>query len=150
MFERRSVDSPLGTLTLCEEGGRLSALLFSEDGVYFRDESPLLLAAEKQLDEYFQGTRKTFDLPLVIEGSAFERAVFHALLRVEYGHTATYGELAFMAGFPRAARAVGNALHKNSLPILLPCHRIVAQRGEGNYAWGMEKKRFLLELEESR
>lgn len=141
----RSCDSPLGTLTLCEEEGKLSALLFSDGGK--REESPLLLAAERQLCEYFSGARRAFDLPLILDGSAFARSVFSALCTVGYGECITYGSLAALSGFPRAARAVGNVLHGNPLPIFVPCHRVVGANGLGNFAWGMEKKLFLMRLE---
>ena len=142
---RRTVNSPLGPLTLCEEAGRLFALLFSDERG--QAASPLLCSCERQLSEYFKGERKSFDLPFLLEGSAFETAVFSALCTVPYGETISYGQLACLAGFPRAARAVGNALHRNPLPILVPCHRVVGRNNLGNFAWGMEKKLFLMRLE---
>lgn len=138
--------SPIGALTVCEEGGRLSALLFSK-GEQGTHETPLLLAAKRELSEYFCGRRRAFDLPLVLEGTRFQCAVKEALLQVPYGESVSYSDLAALAGFPGACRAVGNTLHTNPLPILLPCHRVVSAKGLGNYAWGMEKKLFLMRLE---
>ncbi len=142
---RRTVNSPLGPLTLCEEAGRLSALLFSDEAGC--DKTPLLCSAQEQLSEYFSSGRHSFDLPLLSEGSAFAKAVFSALRTVTYGESITYGQLAALAGFPRAARAVGNVLHLNPLPVFVPCHRVIGVNSLGNYAWGMEKKLFLMRLE---
>lgn len=139
------VQSPLGPLTLCQREGRLVALLFQSSGK--RDASDLLLEAERQLTEYFAGKRRAFDLPFWYEGTLFSKAVFESLCNVEYGSLVTYGELAALSGYPRACRAVGTALHTNPLPIFFPCHRVVGKTSPGNYAWGMEKKEFLLRLE---
>lgn len=140
------LDSPLGTLTLCERQGALVALLMhAQDGE--DSPTPLLSLAARELKEYFSGERRSFDLPLCLGGTAFQRALWQALLQLEYGECVTYGTLAALAGYPRACRAVGNALHCNPLPIFLPCHRVVGSSGLGNYAWGMEKKLFLMRLE---
>lgn len=139
------VSSPLGPLTLCEEGGRLCALLFGREGGF--DATPLLQKAAEQLEEYFSGARKSFDLPLAVEGSAFARDVYRTLCEIDYGSCVTYGELAALSGHFGASRAVGNVLHANPLPVFIPCHRVVGAKGLGNYAWGMEKKRFLMNLE---
>ncbi len=148
MLKRRCISSPLGELTLAAEDGALVSLSFQKTP-FFASE-PVLLAAERQLNEYFDGRRKIFELPLCVDGSPFSRAVLTALWeQVPYGQTLTYGELAALAGFPRAARAVGNALNRNPLPILVPCHRVVGVAHAGNYAWGMDKKRFLMKLEGS-
>lgn len=146
-MRRYSFSSPLGPLTLCEESGRLSALLFEETPDFRSSSSPLLLEGARQLSEYFCGERESFDLPLFVSGTPFQTAVFAALSRVPYGETITYGQLAALSGFARAARAVGNCLHTNPLPILVPCHRVVGATGLGNFAWGMEKKLFLMRLE---
>lgn len=146
-MRRYSFSSPLGPLTLCEESGRLSALLFEETPPSRLSQTPLLLEGARQLSEYFCGKRESFDLPLFVSGTPFQTAVFAALSRVPYGETITYGELAALSGFARAARAVGNCLHTNPLPIFLPCHRVVGATGLGNFAWGMEKKLFLMRLE---
>ncbi|MBQ2253043.1 MAG: methylated-DNA--[Clostridia bacterium] len=146
-MRRYSFSSPLGPLTLCEESGRLSALLFEETPPSRLSQTPLLLEGKRQLTEYFGKDRTSFDLPLLIGETPFSRALFSALLTVPFGETVTYGELAALSGFPRAARAVGNCLHTNPLPILVPCHRVVGATGLGNFAWGMEKKLFLMRLE---
>lgn len=101
-----------------------------------------------ELTEYFDGRRKSFDLPLRADGTAFQRSVWAALLEIPYGQTSTYGELARAVGRPGAARAVGQACHKNPVSILIPCHRAVGASGAlTGYAGGLDVKRALLELE---
>lgn len=114
------------------------------------DASPLLGQAADQLREYFAGQRKTFDLPLAPQGTAFQKAVWKALLEIPYGQTCTYGDIARRIGNPRAARAVGMANHCNPLMIVVPCHRVVGSGGAlTGYACGLDIKKFLLELEKA-
>ncbi|MDR2626825.1 MAG: methylated-DNA--[protein]-cysteine S-methyltransferase [Dysgonamonadaceae bacterium] len=109
---------------------------------------PLLIEASKQLDEYFSGKRKTFDVPLAPEGTAFRQKVWHLLQQIPYGKTISYAQLAQAAGNPKACRAVGSANGKNPVAILIPCHRVINTGGKlGGYAYGLEIKRLLLELE---
>jgi methylated-DNA-[protein]-cysteine S-methyltransferase len=105
--------------------------------------------ARQQLDEYFAGKRRAFDLPVDLRLSRdFGRAVLQELTRVPYGELTTYGALAARAGRPRAARAVGTIMNRNPVPIVLPCHRVVGSTGAlVGYGGGLERKRALLELE---
>jgi methylated-DNA-[protein]-cysteine S-methyltransferase len=105
--------------------------------------------ARRQLDEYFAGTRREFDLDVDLSPAReFGRSVLEQLARVPYGELTTYGELAARAGRPRAARAVGTVMNRNPVPIVLPCHRVVGSSGSlVGYAGGLERKRLLLELE---
>jgi methylated-DNA-[protein]-cysteine S-methyltransferase len=105
-------------------------------------------AVRRELDEYFEGERREFDLPLDLRVAPFHEAVLHELARVPYGRTETYGSLAAKVGRPKAARAVGTVMHRNPIPIVLPCHRIVGANGSlTGYAGGLHVKRALLELE---
>ena len=105
-------------------------------------------SVRRELDEYFDGDRREFDLPLDLRVAPFHEAVLHELARVPYGRTETYGTLAAKVGRPRAARAVGTVMNRNPLPIVLPCHRIVGANGSlTGYAGGLHVKRALLELE---
>jgi methylated-DNA-[protein]-cysteine S-methyltransferase len=105
-------------------------------------------AVRRELDEYFEGERREFDLPLDLRVAPFHEAVLHELARVPYGRTETYGALAAKVGRPRAARAVGTVMNRNPIPIVLPCHRIVGANGSlTGYAGGLDVKRALLELE---
>ncbi len=142
------MDSPLGPLTLTEQDGTLVALSFSSSE---REETPLLLDAEKQLSEYFEGKRKCFELPLRPAGTDFQMAVWQALTAIPYGQTRSYGDIARALGKPGAARAIGQANHRNPLPILIPCHRVIgadgSMTGYGGKS-GIPIKRRLLELEQ--
>ena len=140
-----SLHTPLGDLTISEEDGAVVAL----DWGWGRDqvETPLLLRARDQLQEYFDGERTCFDLPLAPHGSAYRRRVWAALCDIPPGATRTYGEIARVAG--GSARSVGQANGANPIPVLIPCHRVVGSVGIGGYSGGdgLDTKRFLLQLE---
>jgi methylated-DNA-[protein]-cysteine S-methyltransferase len=140
-----SLHSPIGDLTVSAEDGAVVAL----DWGWGRDqtESPLLIRARAQLHAYFEGTLRDFDLPLAAAGSPFRRRVWAALRAIPYGTTTTYAALA--AGLGSAPRAVGQANAANPVPILIPCHRVVAVGGIGGYSGGegLATKRALLALE---
>ncbi|MDK2856069.1 MAG: methylated-DNA-[protein]-cysteine S-methyltransferase [Bacillota bacterium] len=103
---------------------------------------------EAEVHEYLSGRRRTFNVALDLKGTPFQLAVWQELLKVQYGETVTYGELAARLGRPRAARAVGRALHLNPVALIVPCHRVLGAHGAlVGYAGGQERKRFLLELE---
>lgn len=111
-------------------------------------ETPLLSKAFMQLEEYFAGRRRTFDLPLKPEGTPFMRQVWQALLTVPYAHTASYKDIAEAIGNPKACRAVGMANNRNPIAIVIPCHRIVGSNGAlVGYGGGLDLKERLLELE---
>ena len=111
-------------------------------------ETPLLVKGREELLDYLAGERRTFDLPLDPRGTPFQLAVWHALAEIPYGQTVTYGALAGRLGRPKAGRAVGQANHRNPLPIFLPCHRVVGTKGAlTGYAGGLELKAWLLRLE---
>ena len=108
----------------------------------------MLAVAAAQLSEYFAGTRQEFDLPLDLDGTAFQRRAWTALAKIPYGETRSYGEQARRLGVPRAARAIGAANGANPLPIVLPCHRLVGADGSlTGFGGGLETKRWLLEFE---
>ena len=151
MRKRKTIQSPLGSLSLVEEDGALVQLSFDGYTVLESEEvdSPLLREAERQLASYFAGQLQVFSLPLCTRGTPFQERVWCALQRIPYGETRTYGELAAMIGQPTAARAVGGANHRNPLAIIIPCHRVVAAHGGlGGYGGGLDKNQWLLALEE--
>lgn len=142
----RAIETPIGPLTLEADENAVTAIRFGADGA--QDASPLLDAAEAQLREYFAGARRTFDLPLAPHGTAFQQRVWTALRTIPYGETRTYGELAAAIDSPNASRAVGMANHRNPIPIIIPCHRVIGANGTlTGYAGGLEVKRKLLALE---
>ena len=141
-----SMHSPLGDITVSEEGGKIVAV----DWGWGRDQdaTPVLKKAKAQLEDYFDGKLAKFDLPLAPEGSDFHKKVWRAMLRIPYGKTLTYGAIA--EKLDASAQSVGTACGRNPLPILIPCHRVVAAGGKlGGYsgAGGLDTKTALLQLE---
>lgn len=142
-----SLLTPLGDLTLSEDDGAIVALDWGRG----RDQepTPLLLRARDQLQDYFDGSRTVFDLPLAPHGTAFQRKVWNALCSIPAGQTRSYIDIARQVGC-RAPRAIGQANGSNPIPILIPCHRVVAANGAlGGYSGGegAATKRYLLDLE---
>ena len=143
--------SPVGPLTLVEENEALTGLHFgalppagAETNPY-----PLLREAVRQLEEYFEGQRKEFDLPLAARGTPFQLRVWAALRQIPYGETRTYADIAAAVGCPRGFRAVGMANNKNPIAIITPCHRVIGKGGAlVGFGGGLEIKQKLLELEE--
>jgi methylated-DNA-[protein]-cysteine S-methyltransferase len=156
---RKKVSSPLGTLTLVATDTHLISVTWEEDS-HLRvplpkeiddQDTELLILASVQLSEYFRGERYLFSLPLLPCGTSFQRSVWSALTTIPYGTTWSYAALAGVVGSPRASRAVGLANSKNPLSIVIPCHRIIGKNGTlTGFAGGLEAKRFLLDLEQSR
>jgi methylated-DNA-[protein]-cysteine S-methyltransferase len=157
------VDTPIGELLVAASGRGLAAISFETDDDRVdrlaRIAGPRVLrsprsvdTARRELDEYFGGRRRNFDLTLDLRAlPPFTVSVLDQLARVPYGETTTYGELARRVGHPRAARAVGTVMNRNRIPIVLPCHRVVGATGElTGYAGGLDVKQTLLELEGSR
>ena len=138
--------SLLGPITIFEEGGKIVSLLFSYSE--HSDSSPLLEKAKEEIEEYFQGKRKTFDLPLDAKGTEFQKKVWKELLDIRYGETLSYGEIGDRIG-TKAYRAIGNACGKNPIPILIPCHRVVGKDNIGGFSLGLDLKRKLLDIERS-
>jgi methylated-DNA-[protein]-cysteine S-methyltransferase len=152
------VDSPVGTLLVAATDRGLCRISYAPDvdalaaaiGPRVLRVPSRLAEVEHQLEEYFAGERQRFDLELDLRAPAFQEQVLRELALVPYGELATYGELARRIGKPRAARAVGGALNRNPVPIVLPCHRVVGAGGAlVGYAGGLDRKRALLALESS-
>ncbi len=151
---RLRVDSPIGPLVVSGGEEAVTEILLPVRGRRLavpadrRSVRGPVLDAARQLDEYFGGRRRAFDLPLALRGTEFQEQVWLTLAEIPYGETVSYGELAAMVGRPRASRAVGQANGANPIPIVLPCHRVVAADGTiGGYGGGISTKRQLLSLE---
>lgn len=148
-------ESPVGPLLLAVSDDGVHAVEFhasrhpvKRDARWVEADHPLLDTLAAQLDEYFAGERRDFDLPLAPEGTDFQRTVWHALARIPYGDTTSYAQLASTIGHPSAVRAVGAANGRNPIPIVLPCHRVIGADGAlTGFGGGLPTKRFLLELE---
>ena len=145
-MEQAVIFTPMGPLTLFAQENCLAALVFGDFGGY--DHLPLFEEARRQLEEYFASSRQNFDLPLNPGGTDFQRRVWRALMDIPYGTAISYRELARRADCPRGYQAVGQANGRNPLPILIPCHRVIGADGTlGGYSGGLDRKRFLLDLE---
>jgi methylated-DNA-[protein]-cysteine S-methyltransferase len=145
------VETPVGVLTLVAGDAGLRGVLWPGESPP-RDadaaDHPVLAEAERQLHEYFAGARRTFDLPLDLVGTPFQRRAWLALATIPFATTISYGEQALRLGAPRAARAVGAANGRNPLSIVLPCHRVVGASGAlTGYGGGLDAKRHLLDHE---
>jgi methylated-DNA-[protein]-cysteine S-methyltransferase len=148
------MDSPIGELLLTGDGHALRGLHMMQG------RRPVAMGADwlqadhafeevcAQLTDYFAGRRTSFDVPLQLEGTAFQREVWGGLLEIDYGETISYGELARRIGRPRAVRAVGLANGRNPIAVIVPCHRVIGADGTlTGYGGGLESKRLLLDLE---
>jgi methylated-DNA-[protein]-cysteine S-methyltransferase len=163
MTHRIAMKTPIGVLTI--ESNKKAVTLITlpgEEGEHFQAANgrtpapklpdgpvpePLALAVA-QLEEYFAGRRQQFDLPLELDGTDFQRRVWLTLAEIPYGETVSYAQMAMMVGRPNAYRAVGQANGANPIPIVLPCHRVLASGGGlGGYGGGLPMKRQLLEME---
>ena len=145
---------PVGPLALVSDGVHLTGVHFPgwtqpEHGRSARD--VVLDSARRQLDAYFSGRSTVFDLPLGLEGTPFQLGVWSALLKIPYGETRSYAQLAADLGNPSATRAVGTANGRNPIAIVVPCHRVIGANGSlTGFGGGLERKRFLLRLEQGR
>ncbi len=141
---RLTFDTPVGPLTLTETEGALTAVNWGGNAT---DETPLLSEAKAQVTAYFAGDRKEFDLPLKVDGSALQRTVCDAMLKIPFGETRTYGDLAHELGAP--AQAIGQACGGNPIPVIIPCHRVLGATSLGGFSGGtgIETKVALLKHE---
>ncbi len=143
------IKSPVGHLILRASERGLIGVEFTTEAEKISD-NIILIETTKQLREYFALERTTFDLPLELHGSAFQRQVWDALRTIPYGATATYGEIGSKLGNKNYMRAVGGANNKNPISIIIPCHRVVNSSGLGGYGGGVEKKEWLLAHEKRK
>ena len=152
----KTIHSPVGKLKLIASDKGLVAVLWENDKSKLArlDEAvethshPVLIKAERQLGEYFEGKRRSFSVSLDMRGTAFQRNVWEALLAIPFGETRSYRDLARRLGNPHATRAVGAANGKNPISIIVPCHRVIGSNGKlTGFAGGLETKARLLELE---
>ena len=142
--------TPLGTMALAAEDGAITRLYLPNTPMprLMPHPTPLLLEGERQVLEFLAGKRRTFDLPLNPQGTPFQRKVWAALRDIPWGETRSYKDIALAVDCPRGFQAIGQANHRNPLPILIPCHRVVAaDGGPGGYGGGPEMKKALLAVE---
>jgi methylated-DNA-[protein]-cysteine S-methyltransferase len=158
-FFAAGYDSPVGHLDLAMSKRGLAVVAFhgrwavphGTKDAHWIEEPDRFRDVTRQLDEYFAGARREFDLPLDLRGPAFHQRCWQALLRIPYGQTLSYAQLAAATGSPLASRAVGQANHHNPVAIIVPCHRVIASNGSlAGFGGGLAAKRFLLNLEGAR
>jgi methylated-DNA-[protein]-cysteine S-methyltransferase len=142
----KTMSSPIGILKLSSDEQFLKSISFDAELIECELDIPeILVIAQKQLEEYFSGTRQLFDLPIDTEGTEFQRRVWEQVAGVAYGFTKSYMAIAHEVKSENSSRAVGMANGKNPLPIIIPCHRIIGHNGKlTGYAGGLERKKWLL------
>ncbi len=148
---KKCMQSPVGEIVIIEDKGKIVEIDIAKnnklDNIEEKD-TELLLQTEKQLKEYFEGKRFDFEIPLNPTGTEFMQSVWKALEQIPYGETRTYKEIADAVGNPKASRAVGMANHRNPIPIIIPCHRVIGSNNKlVGYGLGLDMKQYLLELE---
>lgn len=148
---KKCMQSPVGEIVIIEDKGKIVEIDIAKnnklDNIEEKD-TELLLQTEKQLKEYFEGKRFDFEIPLNPIGTEFMQSVWKALEQIPYGETRTYKEIADAVGNPKASRAVGMANHRNPIPIIIPCHRVIGSNNKlVGYGLGLDMKQYLLELE---
>ncbi|MBZ4187531.1 methylated-DNA--[protein]-cysteine S-methyltransferase [Niabella beijingensis] len=151
----KEVASPTGPLRLIATAAHLVGVQWRTGEKYVSGEQfvkeelhPLLLETERQLDDYFSGKRKLFELPVMLTGSDFQKKVWELLADIPFGKTISYGEMARRIGDIKTVRAVGGALNKNPVPIIIPCHRVIGADGKMiGFGGGVQRKTYLLNLE---
>jgi len=145
------MNTPVGRLVLESAGDVLIGIWLPHETGTARsnghDAPPVLKDTATQLEEYFARERTEFDIPMELDGTSFQKQVWAELSRIPYGTTISYGELARRVGRPKGPRAVGQANGRNPIPIIVPCHRVVASNGLGGYGGGLPMKRSLLAVE---
>jgi len=143
--------SPLGWFEIKSDNDAITKLILCETpDIVKKSENPVLQQCCLELDEYFAGKRKKFDVKTAFTGTSFQNRVWQELEKIPYGKTISYADLAKAVENPKACRAVGSANGKNPIAIIIPCHRVIASDGGmGGYAYGLDAKKQLLELEKS-
>ncbi|WP_172201213.1 methylated-DNA--[protein]-cysteine S-methyltransferase [Campylobacter sp. RM16188] len=148
-MQKAYLKSPIGILEICADENGICELNFVDKFVKTEIKDENLKLCLKELDEYFKGNLREFKCKFQISGTPFQKSVYEALLKIPYGKTITYAQLAKNIDNPKACRAVGSANGKNKIPVIIPCHRVVAGNSLGGYSGGegLKTKEFLLNLE---
>ena len=153
-MENTFITSPIGNLKIVANGDEIIEISFCDNceqiEILNNKRSEILTRCADEISAYFRGEISKFSVKFKIEGSDFEKSVYEALLKIPYGEVLTYKQLATKINRPKAYRAVGNANAKNKIPIIIPCHRVVASNGIGGYSGGLWRKNRLLKLEKAK
>ena len=141
--------SPICNIKITAQGDIIVSIEFCDEFWPSKPKGANLALCLDELGSYFAGNLREFSFEFELQGGEFAQSVYRALLDVPYAHTTTYAQIARKIGHPKACRAVGNANARNALPIVVPCHRIIASNGLGGYSGGLKIKKFLLNLEQN-
>lgn len=148
IIKKFSYQTPVGKLYISEKEGKICRVSYSDDVLAEVCKTDLIEETYNQISQYFLGERRNFDIPLLLEGTEFQKKVWKCVLNIDYGETVSYKDVATMIDCPKAYRAVGNANNKNNIMIIIPCHRVVGNNGNlVGYAGGLGIKKYLLDLE---
>ncbi|MDR3075161.1 MAG: methylated-DNA--[protein]-cysteine S-methyltransferase [Candidatus Methanoplasma sp.] len=140
----------IGKVSISDDGeGNVDGVYLPNSNLPLRDdrECPVIAETASQIDEYLAGKRMSFDVPFVLNGTDFQKKVWNEIGKIPYGETASYKDLAGRIGSPGAYRAVGNACNSNPVPLIIPCHRVVASNGIGGFSNGLVLKRKIMGIE---
>lgn len=152
MLFHKYIYCPLGIIKITANSMALIELNFIKRGLkppsHKQTENSIIIDCQKQLKEYFEGKRKKFNLPIELQGTTFQQEVWKEVSKIPHGLTKSYGEIAKLIGNPNSCRAVGQANGNNKIPIIIPCHRVIASDGTlGGYSSGIKTKKWLLSHE---
>lgn len=151
IIKKFSYQTPVGKLYIAEKDAKICRVSFYDDVLAKVCKTDLIEETNRQLSQYFSGKRRYFDIPLLLEGTEFQKKVWMCLLKIGYGQTVSYKDVAQMIDCPKAYRAVGNANNKNNIMIIIPCHRVVGNNGSLiGYAGGLNIKKYLLDFEQKQ
>lgn len=151
IIKKFSYQTPVGRLYISENDGKICRVSYSDDVLAEVCKTDLIEETNRQLSQYFLGERRYFDIPLLLEGTEFQKKVWKALSTIGFGQTVSYKDVAQMINCPKAYRAVGNANNKNNIMIIIPCHRVVGNNGSLiGYAGGLNIKKYLLDFEQKQ
>lgn len=145
-------NTPIGEIIITADNEAVLSLMMKKDYVpsdkIVMQSTKLIDDAFRELEEYLEGRRKEFTVPVKLQGTDFQVKVWQTLKQIPFGQTVSYGKLAEMSGYPGAARAVGGAMRENRIPVFIPCHRVITSDGKlGGYSCGLDMKKKLLQLE---
>lgn len=143
--------STFGNIKISADEKSILTVSFTNEAVNFLNKNEIIDEVIKQLEEYFVGESKEFNLPLNPQGTDFQKLVWNTLLKIPYGETKSYKQIAELIGNPNSSRAVGNACNKNPISIIIPCHRVIGKNGSlVGYALGLDLKQKLIEKEQKK
>ena len=151
-YKQIQMESPMGLLVLSAQNGKITEIYHVSGQTpnlpSISESEPVLNLAARQLSEYFTGKRTSFSFPMLSSGTPFQKSVWDALVKIPYGETRTYGQIAQIIGNPKASRAVGMACNRNPIMIVVPCHRVIGSDGTlTGYAPGTQLKQIVLDIE---